>query len=94
MSVRSAAGPWGWVVVGVREASWWLRALVGAPVTFPRVLLPTGLVLLVATVAGYPQQALLGLLVLLGVGIVFAGWHRYASRSFARLVRDPWWRMN
>lgn len=92
MSVRSAAGPWGWVVVGVREASWWLRALVGAPVTFPRVSLPTGLLLLVATLAGYPQAALLGLLVLLGVGIVFAAWRRYASRSFARLVRDPWWR--
>lgn len=92
MSVRSAAGPWGWIAVGVREASWWLRALAGAPVAFPRVSLPTGLLLLAATLAGYPHEAFLGLLVLLGVGIAFAGWRRYAPVSFARLVRDPWWR--
>lgn len=38
------------------EAWWWLRALVGAPATFRRFALLTGLALLVASVPATPGR--------------------------------------
>ena len=92
MSTLSAARTGG-VVVGVaREVAWWLRAIVGAPASFPRFWLLAGLVGLGAVLAGHTRWALLGLALVAVLGLMVTAWRRYAPASFSRLVRDPWWR--
>ncbi len=76
----------------LREGWWWLRAAVSVPVTFPRFSLLTGMALLAASLLGQAGWAGVAVGALAVVGAVVAAWRRYAPASFARLVRDPWWR--
>lgn len=92
MSTLSATGAGGTVAAVAREVGWWLRAIVGAPAAFPRCSLLTGLILLGAVLAGRTGWAVTALVLIVVVGVAAAAWRRYAPGSFARLLRDPWWR--
>ena len=78
------------LAVLVRESGWWLRAVVCAPVTFPRFSLLAGLALLVASVAGHTSLALLasGLLGVAGIGVAafFCFIFSWVEVVFARIL--------
>lgn len=92
MGILSAVDGRGFLAGLARECWWWLRVLVCVPVAFPRLCLLTGLALLAASLLGHAHTAFWVVVVGLLLGILVTGWRRYAPKSFARLVRDPWWR--